>query len=167
MVLTGISVLQESLWEGGICDGIGQGPRAQGSVWGWSAEAASAAPEQEAPGDVNHFNHPGRSVGCEGSARLWTSSFNVAVNSRQLSLIKCGFASYRRSPSAVNLCWCAVHRPFPRGWRGRKLFWVGENPSWILIFFPKRRSSYCCAKQKPVICRSIGNVCLMVTLSCR
>lgn len=31
---------------------------------------------------INHFNHPGRNVGCEGSARPWTSSFNVAVNSQ-------------------------------------------------------------------------------------
>lgn len=34
------------------------------------SEAAPAVPKQEAPADVNHFNHPGRSVGCEGSAHL-------------------------------------------------------------------------------------------------
>lgn len=66
----------------------------------------------------------------------------------------------RRSPSTVNESNCSVFmccpQPFPQGWRGRKLFWVGENPSCTQRFLPKRRTSYCCAKQKCVICRSIG-----------
>lgn len=137
-----------------------QVPRAQGSVWGRSAEAALQFLNRKLLLTLITLISQAGALAVkevlisERALLMWLLILRSKLWLNVGLLPTEGLSPLLMKVTA--LCLCAVHRPFPRAWRGRKLFWVGENPSCIQSFLPKRRTSYCCAKQKLVICSSAG-----------